>query len=60
MSILVYTATIYCRYHYAADGFASLLISLSAWRIAHAIRGRKCFLLYEFVPNTSTELGPGG
>jgi membrane-associated phospholipid phosphatase len=30
MAGLVYLATIYCRYHYAADGAASLLISLLA------------------------------
>ena len=28
---IVYTATIYCRYHYAADGLASIGISLLAW-----------------------------
>lgn len=33
---LVFLATIYGRYHYAADGCASLLISVAAWRLSEA------------------------
>lgn len=36
VAALVWTATIYCRYHYAADGLASLLISMAAWRLTEA------------------------
>lgn len=32
----VYTATIYGRYHYAADGLASLLIAVMAWLVSEA------------------------
>lgn len=34
---VVFIATIYCRYHYAADGAASLLISAFAWRLTGAL-----------------------
>ncbi len=34
MATLVFLATIYCRYHYAADGAASILISVAAWRVS--------------------------
>ena len=34
---LVWIATIYCRYHYAADGLASLGISALAWRATGVI-----------------------
>jgi membrane-associated phospholipid phosphatase len=33
-AILVYLATIYGRYHYAVDGFASFLIAAAMWRIS--------------------------
>jgi membrane-associated phospholipid phosphatase len=32
LALIVYAATIYGRYHYAADGLASIFISLAAWR----------------------------
>jgi membrane-associated phospholipid phosphatase len=31
---LVFVATVYGRYHYAADGVASILISIAAWRVS--------------------------
>jgi membrane-associated phospholipid phosphatase len=34
---LVFTATVYCRYHYAVDGLASIAISLAAWRASAAL-----------------------
>ena len=34
LPILVYLATIYGRYHYAVDGFASFLIAAAMWRIS--------------------------
>lgn len=34
VAILVYTATIYCRYHYAADGMASIAIAASVWAVS--------------------------
>lgn len=34
MAFLVYTATIYCRYHYAADGMASIAIAASVWAVS--------------------------
>jgi membrane-associated phospholipid phosphatase len=37
VAAMVYTATIYCRYHYAADGLASILISAAAWRVSGVI-----------------------
>jgi len=33
MAGLVYAATIYGRYHYAMDGFASIVIATAAWRV---------------------------
>jgi hypothetical protein len=36
---LVFLATIYGRYHYAADGCASIVISLAAWRLLEAVDG---------------------
>ena len=33
-AISVWAATIYSRFHYAADGAASLLVSLAAWRVS--------------------------
>ena len=38
MAILISTATIYGRYHYAADGLAGLAISLSAFAITVQLR----------------------
>ena len=35
---LVFTATIYGRYHYAADGIASILITTVCWRITRRMR----------------------
>ena len=37
VAAMVYTATIYCRYHYAADGLTSILISAAAWRVSGVI-----------------------
>jgi membrane-associated phospholipid phosphatase len=37
VAIVVFTATIYCRYHYAADGLASLAITLLIWRILEIV-----------------------
>lgn len=34
---LVYVATVYCRYHYAADGLASIIISATAWLASTAL-----------------------
>ncbi len=34
---LVYVATIYCRYHYAVDGLASIAITFAAWRTTEAM-----------------------
>ena len=34
MALMVFTATIYGRYHYAADGLASVGITTVAWRLA--------------------------
>ncbi len=34
---VVYIATVYGRYHYAADGAASILISLAAWAVTEAL-----------------------
>ena len=34
LATCVWAATIYCRYHYAADGAASFLISIAAWRLS--------------------------
>lgn len=34
---VVFIATVYCRYHYAADGLASFGISALAWRITEAL-----------------------
>ena len=31
-AFIVFTATIYCRYHYAADGLASLAITVAVWQ----------------------------
>jgi membrane-associated phospholipid phosphatase len=36
-AILVFTATIYCRYHYAVDGLASIGISIVAWGLTVAM-----------------------
>ena len=37
VAILVYVATIYCRYHYAVDGLASMGIAAAAWLVS--VRG---------------------
>lgn len=37
LAALVLTATVYCRYHYAADGVASLGISIVGWRFSQVI-----------------------
>ncbi len=34
---LVFVATIYGRYHYAADGLASIVLSVAAWRISERL-----------------------
>ena len=34
MEALVFMATIYGRYHYAADGLASIVLSVGAWRLS--------------------------
>jgi membrane-associated phospholipid phosphatase len=31
IAIVVVVATVYCRYHYAVDGLASIGISIFAW-----------------------------
>ena len=36
-AFIVFTATIYCRYHYAADGLASILITGAGWRVTEAL-----------------------
>jgi membrane-associated phospholipid phosphatase len=36
-AIIVFTATIYGRYHYAADGLASFVITVAVWRILQAL-----------------------
>ena len=36
-AILVFLATVYGRYHYAADGCASILISFISWRLLEAM-----------------------
>ena len=33
-SVLVFVATVYGRYHYAADGLASVALSIGAWRLS--------------------------
>ena len=33
----VFVATVYCRYHYAADGFASIGISILSWRLTEVL-----------------------
>lgn len=33
-ALLVFVATIYGRYHYAADGLASIALSVGAWRVS--------------------------
>jgi membrane-associated phospholipid phosphatase len=33
----VFAATVYCRYHYAADGLASLAIAIAGWRVTEAL-----------------------
>ncbi len=35
---LVFAATIYCRYHYTADGLASIAIAALAWRSIEAVK----------------------
>lgn len=37
VAVIVYMATIYCRYHYAADGAASILISALCWKVSRLI-----------------------
>jgi membrane-associated phospholipid phosphatase len=34
VAVLVYVATIYCRYHYAVDGLASIAIAAAAWAVS--------------------------
>ena len=34
VATLVYAATIYCRYHYAVDGLASIGIAALAWKVS--------------------------
>ncbi|MFN7924223.1 MAG: phosphatase PAP2 family protein [Bryobacteraceae bacterium] len=34
VALLVYTATVYGRYHYAVDGLTSILVTFVAWRAA--------------------------
>jgi membrane-associated phospholipid phosphatase len=41
LACLVLTATIYGRYHYATDGFASLIICLAAWWICETYDQRR-------------------
>lgn len=36
-SVLVFVATVYGRYHYAADGFASIALSIFAWRLSKTL-----------------------
>lgn len=36
-AIIVFTATIYCRYHYAADGLASIVITTAGWSVTEAL-----------------------
>ena len=36
-AMIVFTATIYCRYHYAADGLASIAITTAGWRVTEAL-----------------------
>lgn len=36
-AFIVFTATIYCRYHYAADGLASILITAAGWRVTEVL-----------------------
>ncbi|MBI4906394.1 MAG: phosphatase PAP2 family protein [Acidobacteria bacterium] len=35
VAVTVYIATVYCRYHYAADGAASIAIASTVWWISH-------------------------
>jgi membrane-associated phospholipid phosphatase len=37
VATLVFVATVYCRYHYAADGIASIGISTAAWLVSGVI-----------------------
>jgi membrane-associated phospholipid phosphatase len=37
---MVFLATIYCRYHYAVDGLASIGVTLTAWRVLEAMESR--------------------
>jgi hypothetical protein len=43
---IVYLATIYCRYHYAADGAASVTVTFLAW------------LIYRFFDTPGNRSGP--
>lgn len=37
IAAMIFTATVYCRYHYFVDGLASLIISATAWLALTAI-----------------------
>jgi membrane-associated phospholipid phosphatase len=37
VAITVFTATVYCRYHYIADGLASICIAVAAWVLLEAL-----------------------
>lgn len=37
VAAVVFTATVYGRYHYAADGFSSIGIAIFAWRVSEVI-----------------------
>jgi membrane-associated phospholipid phosphatase len=40
IAFAVFVATIYCRYHYAVDGLASIAIALAAWRLEGMLSDR--------------------
>lgn len=37
VAVVVFTATVYCRYHYAVDGFASLIVAALMWRVSEVL-----------------------
>lgn len=37
-AVVVYVATVYCRYHYAVDGLASIAVVMAAWAVSRGGR----------------------